>query len=216
MLSARFAEQLASSIKLDRAMEPLPTFDTVEHRDTVYLCVVDRDRNVVSFINSIFFAYGSGLMSPCSGVLFHNRGQSFSLAAGNPNVIGPRKRPMHTIIPGMVAEGGRVVMPFGVMGGHYQAMGHAHLLSRLFDCSLDLQTAIDLPRLFVLPGTATVEAEEAVRARFGDDLTQRGYTIQRPRSAMGGAQAIWIDWERGVLMGGPTRGRTASRWATRP
>lgn len=201
MLSDAFADDLARLILPDRARVPLPTFDTVEHKDTVYLCVVDRDRNAVSLINSIFFPYGSGLMSPRSGVLFHNRGQSLSLAAGHPNMVEPGKRPMHTIIPGMVAEGGRVVMPFGVMGGHCQAIGHAHLLSRLFDCDLDLQTAIDLPRLFPLLGTATVEAEEAMRLRLGKDLIKRGFTVQPPRAAMGGAQAIRIDWERGILIG---------------
>lgn len=120
MLSSTLADRLASGISVDRITDPLPSVDTVEHKDTVYICVVDRDRNAVSFINSIFSSYGSGLMSPRSGVLFHNRGQSFSLVAGHPNEVGPRKRPMHTIIPGMAAEGGRVVMPFGVMGGHYR------------------------------------------------------------------------------------------------
>ncbi len=109
---------------------------------------------------------------------------------------------MSTIIPAMVAERGRLVMPFGVMGGHYQAMGHAHLLSRLFDCGLDIQTAIDLPRLFPLPGSRTVEAEAGMRARFGAELERRGYVLEAPRWAIGGAQAIAIDWERGVLIGG--------------
>ena len=180
MLSSALADRLAGGISLKRVIEPLPSFDTVEHKDTIYLCVVDRDRNAVSFINSIFSSYGSGLMAPRSGVLFHNRGQSFSLAAGHPNEIGPRKRPMHTIIPGMVAEGGRVVMPFGVMGGHYQAMGHAHLLSRLYDCGLDLQTAIDLPRLFPLPGTATVEAEEASAPASAPNWNAAASMFSRP------------------------------------
>lgn len=202
MLSDEFAENLARRISTDRVLAPLPSFETVEHKDTVTVCVVDRDRNAVSLINSIFFAYGSGLMSPSSGVLFHNRGQSFSLVADHPNMVGPGKRPLHTIIPGMVTERGRAVMPFGVMGGHYQAMAHAHLLSRIFDCGLDLQTAIDLPRLFPLPGTTTVETEAAMRARLGDDLIRRGFDVQPPRSPLGGAQAIWIDWERGILIGG--------------
>ncbi len=103
-------------------------------------------------------------MAPKSGVLFHNRGQSFVLKEGHPNAIGPRKRPMHTIIPGMVTRDGKAaLLSFGVMGGHYQAMGHAHFLSKLFDYGLDIQSAADLPRLFPLPGTATIEAEEAIR-----------------------------------------------------
>src|SRR5690606_34818473 len=119
-----------------------------------------------------------------------------------PNEVGPAKRPMNTIIPGMVAEGDGVVMPFGVMGGHYQAMGHAHLLARLYDSGLDLQTAIDLPRLFPLPGSATVEAEEAIRVRMGSELERRGFKVQPPRWAIGGAQAIQIDWDRNILFGG--------------
>jgi gamma-glutamyltranspeptidase/glutathione hydrolase len=202
MLSSALADRLASGISLDRVTEPLPAFDTVEHKDTVYLCVVDRDRNAVSFINSLFSAYGSGLMAPRLGRVVPQPRTELSLAAGHPNEIGTRKRPMHTIIPGMVAEGEHVVMPFGVMGGHYQAMGHAHLLSRLYDCGLDLQTAIDLPRLFPLPATATVEVEETLRSRIGAELERRGFKVQPPRLAIGGAQAIRIDWERGVLIGG--------------
>ncbi len=202
LLSEGMADALASRIDLSRAIDPVPVLEDVEHSDTVYLAVVDRDRNAVSFINSIFHPYGSGLVAPRSGVLLHNRGQSFSLAPGHPNVYGPRKRPMHTIIPGMVTRDGRAVMPFGVMGGHYQAMGHAHLLSKLFDHKLDLQSAMDLPRLFPLPGTATIEAEALVRERAGDALSNRGFKLQPPQWAIGGAQAIWIDWNNGTLLGG--------------
>jgi gamma-glutamyltranspeptidase/glutathione hydrolase len=202
LLSDKLADDLAAKIDLSRAIDDLPTFAAAEHRDTVYIAVVDEERNAVSLINSLFHSYGSGLVSPKSGVLFHNRGQSFSLAPGHPNRIGPGKRPMHTIIPGMVAENGRVSMPFGVMGGQYQAMGHAHLLSKLFNHRLDLQSAIDLPRLFPLPGTKTVEMEERVRERCGAALEARGFVVRPPPWAIGGAQAIFIDWERGTLLGG--------------
>lgn len=202
LLSDEMADALAARIDPARATDPLPALPSVEHSDTVYISVVDRDRNAVSLINSIFHPYGSGIVAPRSGVLFHNRGQSFSLTPGHPNALGPRKRPMHTIIPGMVTRDGRAVMPFGVMGGHYQAMGHAHLLSKLFDHGLDLQTAIELPRLFPLPGTATIEMEERLRTTVGPLLAERGFIVQPPRWAIGGAQAIWIDWERGTLLGG--------------
>jgi gamma-glutamyltranspeptidase / glutathione hydrolase len=202
LLSDALADRLAAKIDPTRAVEIDEPFDAVEHKDTVYIAVVDKDRNAVSFINSIFHPYGSGLMAPRSGVLFHNRAQSFSLVEGHPNAVAPGKRPMHTIIPGMVTERGRVSLTFGVMGGHYQAMGHAHLLSKLFDYGLDLQSAIDLPRLFPLPGTRTVEAEAALRATVGAELTRRGFTVQPPKWAIGGAQAIAIDWETGTLFGG--------------
>jgi gamma-glutamyltranspeptidase/glutathione hydrolase len=202
LLSDALAKELADMINPEKAIADLPGFDEVPHRDTIYLCVVDEDRNVVSFINSVFFPYGSGRMTPKSGVLFQNRGMSFSLDPAKANSIAPGKRPMHTIIPGMVTKAGKAVMPFGVMGGQYQAMGHAHFLSKVFDYGLDLQAAIDLPRLFPLPGTANVEMENRLRATIGKEFEKRGFGVQEPQSAIGGAQAIWIDWETGVLKGG--------------
>lgn len=204
ILSDRFVDDLVARIDLAHAL-PLGSFPQLggtEHKDTVYISVVDKDRNAVSFINSIFHPYGSGMMSPRSGVLLHNRGQSFVLEPGHPNAIGPSKRPMHTIIPGMLTRNGRAIMPFGVMGGHYQAMGHAHLLSKLLDHGMDLQSAIDLPRLFPLPGTDTVEMEGRLRDTVGPALEARGFKIKPPAWAIGGAQAIWIDWETGNLLGG--------------
>ncbi|MGE3148419.1 MAG: gamma-glutamyltransferase [Pseudorhodoplanes sp.] len=202
LLSDALADDLAGRIDPSRIIEPLPAFETTPHKDTVYISVVDQDRNVVSFINSVFHQYGSGLMAPKSGVLFHNRGQSFSLKSGHPNVIAPGKRPMHSIIPGMVAEGDRVALSFGVMGGHYQAFGHAQFLTKLYDHGMDLQSAMDLPRLFPLPGTIEIEIEDRLRQQVGEQLIARGYKLQSPKWPIGGAQAIQIDWERGVLIGG--------------
>ncbi|WP_086995665.1 gamma-glutamyltransferase [Rhizobium sullae] len=201
LLSDGLADSLAAQIDLKRASDAQLYVDGIEHSDTVYISVVDKDRNAVSFINSIFHSYGSGLMAPKSGVLFHNRGQSFVVKQGHPNAIGPSKRPMHTIIPGLVTRDGKTVLSFGVMGGHYQAMGHAHFLSKLFDYGMDMQSAIELPRLFPLPGTATVEAEEALRTSIGPDLEARGFKVVQPNWAIGGAQAIWIDAEHGTLLG---------------
>ncbi|WP_037469774.1 gamma-glutamyltransferase [Sinorhizobium fredii] len=201
LLSDEFADELASKIKSDQISDASGIIDGVEHSDTVYISVVDKDRNAVSFINSIFHPYGSGLMAPISGVLFHNRGQSFVLTEGHPNEIGPRKRPMHTIIPGMVTRNGKTALSFGVMGGHYQAMGHAHFLSKLFDYAMDMQSAIELPRLFPLPGTTTIEAEEAIRNAIGEKLQGRGFKVIPPKWAIGGAQAVWIDHQHGTLLG---------------
>ena len=210
LLSDTLLDALAARIDpAGRAVE-LPDFGSegalgstggAEHRDTVYISVVDAQRNAVSFINSLFWHYGSGLMSPRSGVLLQNRGEGFSLQAGHPNAIGPGKRPLHTIIPGMVAENGRVMMSFGVMGGHYQATGHAHLLSRLFDHGMDLQTAISQPRLFPLPGTTQLEIEAPLLEGAGERLRLRGYGFEQPTYAIGGAQAICIDWDKGSLFG---------------
>jgi gamma-glutamyltranspeptidase / glutathione hydrolase len=202
LLSDRLADELAAKIDLSHAIEDLPSFVGAEHKDTVYIAVVDEERNAVSFINSLFNSYGSGLMSPKTGVVFQNRGQGFVMTPGHANQIGPGKRPLHTIIPGMAAENGRVFMPFGVMGGQYQALGHAHLLAKLFDHRLDVQSAIDLPRLFPLPGTNIVEMEQRLLDLHGAALEARGFVVQAPSFAIGGAQAIWIDWERGTLLGG--------------
>lgn len=202
LLSDTFAKKLAAKIDLKQAINPLPVLEGPDHRDTVYIAVVDKDRNAASFINSIFSPYGTGLMGPKSGVLLQNRGQGFVIKAGHPNAIAPRKRPLHTIIPGMVVEHGRVAMTFGVMGGHYQAMGHAHFLAKVFDHDLDLQTAIDLPRLFPLPGTNKVEMEAALSDAVGAEFERRGFQVQAPERPIGGGQAIMIDWTNGTLLGG--------------
>jgi gamma-glutamyltranspeptidase/glutathione hydrolase len=171
-----------------------------EHPDTVYLTVVDRDRNVVSFINSVFDSFGSGLVCPETGVLFHDRGKSFSLDPEHPNVIAPGKRPMHTIIPGLAFEGGRPAIGFGVMGGHYQPVGHAHVLTNLVDFGLDPQAAIDAPRAFAQDGELRLEA--GVSQATAQALAKLGHRVVRWGRPLGGGQMIAIDYGRGVLIGG--------------
>ena len=200
LLSAEHAARLRGAIRPDRAMADLPPSFFPVHADTVYLCVVDRDRNAVSFINSIFHSFGSGLVSPKSGVVLQSRGHSFNTDPAHPNCIAPGKRPLHTIIPGMVVKDGRAVMPFGVMGGQYQAMGHAHFLSNHFDFGLDLQAAIDLPRVYA-PPAGPVEVESGVPAGSLEGLKARGNAIVRSVKPIGGAQAIAIDWQTGTLTG---------------
>jgi gamma-glutamyltranspeptidase / glutathione hydrolase len=201
MLSDELAASLAAKINLGQAIKEMPVFSSAEHSDTIYICTVDKDRNAVSFINSLFHPYGAGLMEPTTGVLFHNRAQSFVVDPGHPNCVAPGKRPLHTIIPGLVYEGNRPSIVFGVMGGHYQAMGHAYFLTRLFDHGLDLQSAMDEPRLFPLPGSSAVETEESLRNLTAETFGKRGLTVQPPRWPIGGAQAIRIDWQAGVLVG---------------
>src|SRR4029079_1983145 len=115
---------------------------------TVLCCVVDRDGTAVTIINSVFAAFGSGIVAGKSGVLLHHRGSGFNLDPASPNCIGPSKRPLHTIIPALAKRDGRGDLAFGVIGGAYQAMGHAHFISNLVDHGMDLQNAIDLPRVF--------------------------------------------------------------------
>jgi len=198
-LSDATAERTRKAIRLDRAL-PLSVWTEVEHKDTVYLTVVDKDRNAISFINSIFNSFGSARFEPTSGVLLHNRGGSFRTTPGHPNAIASGKRPMHTIIPGMVMKDGRAVMPFGVMGGHYQATGHAQFISQMFDLGKDPQQAIDAPRSFCFGGVLSLE--RTVPAGVGQELERRGHRVEWSAKPIGGAQAIRIDHERGVLIGG--------------
>lgn len=186
------------AISPDRASVS-PFWGEPEHKDTVYVTVVDRERNAVSLINSLFYAFGSGLYAPGSGVLLQNRGSSFRLLDGHPNAIGPRKRPLHTIIPGMLAKDGRVVMSFGVMGGHYQAAGHAHFVSQIVDRGKGLQEASDAPRSFAFEGQLSLENTHA--PGIAEDLAARGHAVTFSDEPIGGCQAIWIDREGGALFG---------------
>ncbi|RJO64482.1 MAG: gamma-glutamyltransferase [Myxococcales bacterium] len=200
LLAPARAESSRARIRQDGRIEPLVPLPLPAHKDTVYICVVDKDRNAASFINSLFSSFGTGLMAPRSGVLLHNRGAAFVVRPGHPNCIAPGKRPMHTIIPGMAARNGRVVMPFGVMGGHYQAMGHAWFLTNFLDFDLDLQQAIDLPRLFPTPA-GPLEVETGIPADAVAALKRLGHAPVIPDRPIGGGQAIWIDWQTGMLTG---------------
>lgn len=201
ILSAEFARRVSAG-DIAEVLASTRQNLAVEHKDTVYISVVDKDRNCASFINSVFHPFGSGLIDPQSGILLHNRGQSFELTPGHPNCIGPWKRPLHTIIPGMATQNGQVEYVFGVMGGHYQAMGHAHFLSKVVDYGMDIQAASDLPRLFPLPGQDIVECEHTMPQETKAGLEALGYQLAEPlQPAIGGAQAIRIDWDNGVLHG---------------
>jgi len=197
-LSEARAERTRAKIRLDRASDPVE-WDEPEHKDTVYLCVVDRDRNAVSFINSLFHEFGCGITAPKSGVLLHSRGAMFRTIPGHPNAIAPNKRPLHTIIPGMLVRDGRAVMPFGVMGGNYQATGHATVLSRIFDQGMDIQQAADSSRSFAINGV--LQLERTIGDAAAAELARRGHKIERMPKPLGGCQAIWIDHQRGVLLG---------------
>jgi gamma-glutamyltranspeptidase/glutathione hydrolase len=201
LLSREHTQRLCAAINRNKALPVLPQIDLPNHGDTVYLCVVDRDNNAVSMINSIYTAFGSGLTGPGSGVLLQNRGVSFCLDPDHVNCLAPQKRPMHTIIPGMLKKEKKAVMPFGIMGGGYQPMGHAHLLSNILNYGLNVQAAIDLARVYPTP-EGEVEAEDGITDPIRQELAGRGHRVVRPEAPIGGGQAIWIDWEKGVLIGG--------------
>ncbi|MFY0595367.1 MAG: gamma-glutamyltransferase [Cognatishimia sp.] len=199
MLSPETAKKLAGLIDLKLAMPSATTISEAVHKDTVYITVVDRDRMAVSLIYSIFHTFGSGIASDKFGILFHNRGAGFTLEKGHPNEYSAGKRPMHTIIPGMLARNGKPIMPFGVMGGQYQSTGHARLLTNMLDYGMDLQTAIDAPRAFATDGT--LQLENTFNAKVIQKLEQLGHKISAPPTAIGGAQAIYMH-ASGVLEGG--------------
>jgi gamma-glutamyltranspeptidase/glutathione hydrolase len=166
--------------------------------DTTYLCAVDRHGNCLSFINSLYEPFGSCIMARRSGILLNNRGMCFTTEPGHANRIGPRKRPMHTIIPGMmVAEDGLPIGPFGVMGGDYQAAGHADFVRRVAFEGLNPQQAINAPRTFAIEGVLRVEP--TLDGEVRSDLESRGHRVIEWEKPIGGAQAILIDRERGVL-----------------
>jgi gamma-glutamyltranspeptidase/glutathione hydrolase len=185
-------------IRLDRASDPV-AWDEPEHKDTIYLCVVDRDGNMVSFINSLFSAFGSGIYAAKAGVMLQNRGSGFRLIEGHPNAIAPRKRPFHTIIPGMLAKDGKAIMPMGVMGGQYQATGHVHFLSGILDRGLDPQQASDAARSFAFDGKLSLEP--TIAESVAADLKARGHDVVWAEEPLGGCQAIWVDHARGVMFG---------------
>jgi gamma-glutamyltranspeptidase/glutathione hydrolase len=201
LLSAEYADRLRAAIDPARAQAPDRLIDLPRHKSTVYISVVDRDRNACSFINTLFDNFGSGICTP-TGVVLTNRGEGFSLDPASPNRIEGGKRPLHTIIPGMVSKGGRVVMPFGVMGGQYQAMGHMQFLTRFFDYGLDIQEAMDAPRFMPDPFIGNVDIESTVPAAIREQLAAMGHRVTQPGKPIGGSQAIWIDWDEGVLTGG--------------
>ncbi|MEX3017661.1 gamma-glutamyltransferase family protein [Gymnodinialimonas hymeniacidonis] len=199
MLSKDTAKSLAGLIDGNAAMPDARAASDNVHKDTVYITVVDKDRRAVSLIYSIFHSFGSGFASDKFGVLFQNRGGGFTLEKGHPNEVGPGKRPMHTIIPGMLKLGDGSLMPFGVMGGAYQSTGHARFVSNVVDYGLDPQAAIDAPRSFAEAGHIKVERGYAQAVH--DGLAAKGHDVQIPATAVGGAQAIRIRPD-GVLEGG--------------
>ncbi|WP_171209079.1 MULTISPECIES: gamma-glutamyltransferase [unclassified Ruegeria] len=197
-LAPETAAKLAVLIDPKRAMPAAAELTEAVHKDTIYITVVDRDRMAVSLIYSIYHGFGSGIASPKFGILLQNRGAGFTLEAGHPNEFGGGKRPMHTIIPGLLRENGRVLMPFGVMGGAYQPTGHARFLSNMVDFNMGLQDNLTGPRAFATDGVLKMERGYSDSVR--EQLSGMGHIIETPETPLGGAQAIRIH-ESGVLEG---------------
>lgn len=199
-LSPDTAASLAALIDPGKALHlPSQRLESV-HKETIYLTVVDKNRMALSLIYSVFHSFGSGIASDKFGILLQNRGAGFTLQAGHPNEAEGGKRPMHTIIPGMLEKPGEYLMPFGVMGGQYQPNGHMRFLSNIADFGMDPQSAISLPRSFAHAGELAVERGYSDEARAR--LATLGHNVSIPETAIGGAQAICIDAKTGVLIAG--------------
>ncbi len=205
LLSKGYAAGRRALIRPDRALE-LAIPGQPEHRDTVYLTVVDGQGNAVSFINSLYYGFGSGLVVPGTGICLQDRGACFSLAPGHPNALAGGKRPYHTIIPAMALKGGRLWLSFGVMGGFMQPQGHLQVLANLVDYGLSPQEALDAPRFRVDElGSRKVAVETGVPLKTRKTLAALGHDV-RPETTFspgfGGGQVIAVDAETGALTGG--------------
>jgi gamma-glutamyltranspeptidase/glutathione hydrolase len=205
LLSKDYAAQRRSLIQPDRALE-MAIPGQPEHRDTVYLTVADSQGNAVSFINSLYHGWGSGLVVPGTGICLQNRGACFSLEPGHPNALDGSKRPYHTIIPAMALRDGRLWLSFGVMGGFMQPQGHLQVLVNMVDYGMDPQAALDAPRFRVdHHGSLQVAIETGVPLETREALAVLGHDVQPEKMfspGFGGGQVIAVDSETGVLWGG--------------
>jgi gamma-glutamyltranspeptidase/glutathione hydrolase len=204
LLSKAYAAQRARDIDPARANPAVMSGALPEKGDTTYLTVVDRDGNIVSLIQSNFANFGSGLVPQGAGFVLQNRGGLFSLDPGQANALAPRKRPLHTIIPGFMA-GGDVRIAFGIMGGWNQAQAHAQFVSNVIDHGMNIQAALEAARVTKLTfGGCDVIAESRVPASSRAGLEQRGHEIEVAgafSSLVGGGQAVMRNFASAVNYG---------------
>jgi gamma-glutamyltranspeptidase/glutathione hydrolase len=204
LLTKEYAAQRRALIQPDRALEIVAPGQP-EHRDTVYLTVVDGQGNAVSFINSLYYGFGSGLVVPGTGICLQDRGACFSLEPGHPNVLAGGKRPYHTIIPAMALKQGQLWLSFGVMGGFMQPQGHLQVLSNLVDYGMNPQAALDAPRFRVSErGGLAVSIETGVPLAARKALEAMGHNVQPEPTftpGFGSGDIIARDAQTGVLWG---------------
>lgn len=211
LLSESYASQRRASIQVDQACTPEPG-NPQHHGDTVYLTVADGEGNMVSWIQSLYMGFGSGLTAGTTGVQLQNRGANFNLIPGHPNEVAPGKRPYHTIIPGFITKDSQAWASFGVMGGFMQPQGHLQVGSNLIDYQMDPQAALDAPRFRWLDGKK-VALEEGFPEGVQSALQDFGHTIASA-DHYGGGQVIIRDPDSGVLIGGsdPRKDGAAVGW----
>jgi gamma-glutamyltranspeptidase/glutathione hydrolase len=213
LISKPYAATRRARIDPDHALVGVPSGDPkLGHADTIYLCVVDNDRNCVSLIQSNYHGFGSGLAPAAVGFALQNRGTLFALDPNHANTLEPHKRPFHTIIPAMVTRNGKPYFTFGVMGGDMQPQGHVQVLCNLIDFGMDVQSAGEAPRIEHIgsatptglpeqPDGGTVVAEPGIPTTVLDGLRERGHTVTVTPTNGGGYQGILIDPITNVLQG---------------
>jgi len=212
LISKSYAEQRRSLIDPRRAASTDTPGEPPGHGDTIYLTVADRDRNMVSLIQSIFWGFGSGHVPGDLGFCLQNRGALFALDPDHPNRLEPHKRPFHTIIPAFVTKGGKPWLAFGVMGGDMQPQGQVQVLCNIIDFGMNIQEAGDAPRVRHMgssqpTGTkmqdgGLVALEVGISPEVQRRLVQMGHRLQVPFSTFfGGYQAIMLDPETGMYLG---------------
>jgi gamma-glutamyltranspeptidase/glutathione hydrolase len=199
MLDDKVIEGLVARIDRKKRTPNLGPIPQPAGSDTVYFAIVDEKGMAVSFINSLYGDFGTGIVTAKTGVTFHNRGEGFVLDARHPNCIAPRKRPLHTLVPAMAMRNGEAAMAFGVMGARFQPIGHVYVMSNVADYGMDPQEAIDCPRAFF--DGEDVVVEESVPAAAVAGLKALGHRVRQQELPWGGAQIVAIDRDNGVLIG---------------
>ena len=200
ILSENFIDDIYKNISIN-ACSDVGDLNIPSHPETVYLTVVDKDLNTVSIINSVCYAFGSGITTEKTGIIMHNRGTNFRVEDGHPNCIQGLKRPLHTIIPGMILDrNGDQTLSYGVMGGQYQPVGQVHVLNSILDYNLSPQQAISFPRAFHFNNIYKLEKNVLDEVKNG--LNKIGHNTQYIEGTHGGGQAIKIDRIKGNLIGG--------------
>jgi gamma-glutamyltranspeptidase/glutathione hydrolase len=191
MLDAAYLDARAKLIDMKRAQSFGP--GKPPKGGTIYLSAADEHGMMVSFIQSNFMGFGSGVVVPGWGISLQNRGHGFSLDASSPNVVAPGKRPFHTIIPAFLTRGGAPQMSFGVMGGNMQPQGHLQTLVRMLDFGMHPQAACDAPRWRFDQGLS-IDVEASMPAPIVQGLVGRGHDIQGLADSyqdFGAGQFIW-------------------------
>jgi gamma-glutamyltranspeptidase/glutathione hydrolase len=203
LISKDYAATRRREIKNDRAARdfaPGVSFHGRDRGDTVYLAAADGRGNIVSFINSLFSDFGSGIVTPGTGIVLHNRGLGFTLQPGHPNRLAPGKRPLHTLVPAFLTKDGKLLMAFGVMGADNQAQAHVQIVVNIVDFGMNVQEAGEAPRVRHLDEGLAVES--GIAPAVLQALHARGHVLLEGRGLVGGYQAVMIDSNTGVLMGG--------------